>query len=63
MKKICNIAFISIFILTIVLISLCITIKDDKEFSENENRYLSEKPKISINNLVTGKYFKDFEAI
>ena len=34
---------------------------DDKEFSENENRYLSSKPKISISNILTGKYFKDFE--
>lgn len=61
MKKISNIIYITVFILTIVLLPLCMAITDDKEFSENENRYLSGRPKISINSILTGKYFENFE--
>ncbi len=61
MKRISNIIYIVVFILTIILVPLFILITKDKEFSKNENRYLSGKPKISIHNVVTGKYFKDFE--
>lgn len=61
MKKISNIVYIIVFILMIILIPLCIIISKEREFSENENRYLSGKPKMSVNNVVTGKYFKDFE--
>lgn len=61
MRRISNIVYISVFILTIILVPLCIFITKDKEFSENENRYLSEKPKISINDILTGKYFENFE--
>lgn len=61
MKKKINIVFISIFILIITLVPVIMAFTEDKEFSENENRYLSNKPKISINNILTGKYFKNFE--
>lgn len=61
MKRISNILFIIIFILLIILVPLSIILINDKEFSENENRYLSGKPKISINDILTGKYFENFE--
>lgn len=61
MKRISNIIFISIFILFIILVPLAIIFSNDREFSENENRYLSSKPKISINDILTGKYFENFE--
>lgn len=61
MKKVINIVFISIFILIISLVPLTIAFTEDKTFSENENRYLTSKPKISISDILTGKYFKNFE--
>lgn len=61
MKRIFNIFFITIFILLIILVPLSIAFSNDREFSENENRYLSGKPKISINDILTGKYFENFE--
>ena len=45
MKRISNIIYIVVFILTIILVPLFILITKDKEFSKNENRYLSVKPK------------------
>lgn len=61
MKRKLNITFISIFILIIVLVPLIIAFTEDKKFSENENRYLSSKPKMSVSDILTGKYFKNFE--
>lgn len=61
MRKKINIVFIVIFISIIILVPLTMAFTEDKEFSENENRYLSSKPKISTSNILTGKYFKDFE--
>lgn len=61
MKKKINIVFISIFISIIILVPLTMAFTEDKEFSENENRYLSNKPNISINDILTGKYFNNFE--
>jgi len=33
----------------------------DKAFSEKENRYLSQRPSLSMETLSSGKYMKDFE--
>ena len=52
MKKMISI-IISVIIL--LLFTLMILFKKDY-FSENENRYLEEFPKFSINNLFSGKY-------
>ena len=49
MKKKINIIFIVLFIIIIILVPITMAFTEDKEFSENENRYLSSKPKISIN--------------
>ena len=57
MKKI----LIIIFLFIIIATPLFIFITKDKEFSENENRYLSSKPKFSFENIVSGKFFKDAE--
>lgn len=61
MKKKINIIFIVLFIIIIILVPITMAFTEDKEFSENENRYLSSKPKISINEILNGKYFKNFE--
>lgn len=61
MKNKINIVFISIFISIIILVPLTMAFTEEKEFSENENRYLSNKPNISINDILTGKYFNNFE--
>lgn len=61
MKRISNIIFISIFVSLIIIVPITIILSNDREFSENENRYLSGKPKISINDILTGKYFESFE--
>lgn len=61
MKKKINIIFIVLFIIIIILVPLTIDFTEDKEFSENENRYLSSKPKMSINKIWTGEYFRNFE--
>lgn len=34
----------------------------DKEYSENENRYLAQKPKISFSTIADGSYMKDTES-
>lgn len=47
-------AFISIFFLLNLIIP-------DREFSENENRYLEQLPKFSFENLFEGKFTADFE--
>ena len=61
MKKINNIFLTIIFLFIIIITPLFIIITKDKEFSENENRYLSSKPKFSFENIVSGKFFKDAE--
>ena len=34
----------------------------DVEFSENENKYLDQLPKVSLKNIMNGKFESDFEA-
>lgn len=49
------------FLLTIfVFVGLNLTIKD-KEFSENENRILQQKPKFTFDRLFEGRYTKKYE--
>ena len=33
----------------------------DKDFSESENRFLSQKPKFSVDNLIEGRFTSKFE--
>lgn len=43
-----------------ILVVLNIVIKD-KDFSESENRYLSSKPKFSVDRLIDGRFSKKYE--
>lgn len=62
MKKISKIIFIIIFIAIILIVPAIIFISKDREFSDNENRYLSQKPKLIFDNIISGKYFQDVES-
>lgn len=55
MKKV-RIIIIIVFIVFFVLISGASLIIKDREFSPNENRYLSETPELSWDNILSGKF-------
>ena len=40
--------------------ALTFTLKD-REFSENENRYLAQKPYVSLERIKTGEFMRDME--
>lgn len=61
MKRICNIGLSLAFILLLAIISFSNILIRDKGFSQNENRYLSQKPILTIENVLSGKYMKDVE--
>lgn len=61
MKKIHNTILAITFVIMIFAVFLSNMIKPDKDFSQNENRYLSKKPKFSVERLLSGKYTKDME--
>lgn len=61
MKKQINIIFIITFIIILILPTIYNFFTEDKKYSENENRYLSEKPHLTNYTLLSGQYFKDFE--
>lgn len=46
-------------LLTYMLLNL---ISRDKEYSEQEDRMLTQRPKLSMDNIVTRKYMKEYEA-
>ena len=58
MKKIISI------IISIIIISLLLAlfIMPKKEFSYNENRYLSKFPKLTLDSFISGKYMKNIES-
>ncbi len=60
-KKNCIIVSV-IFIIIIAAFFISGIISDDREFSENENRKLSEKPELSFSAVVSGKYSDAFES-
>ena len=60
MKKI-RIAITIIFIAFITAVSGISLIMKDRSFSPNENRYLAETPKISVDNILSGKFQDDLE--
>lgn len=60
MKK-TSIIFIIAFIICLIFIAISFIMVEDKEFSENENRYLASKPRLTWNNIITGKFSKNFE--
>lgn len=61
MRRICNIGLSVGFILILTIILFSYILAEDQEFSENENRYLSQKPIMTIEDILSGKYTKDVE--
>ena len=51
--------YIFIILASCLLISL---FHQDIKFSEDENRYLAEKPKLSVNKVLDGSYEKEFDT-
>lgn len=51
-----------IFGIITITLSLLLILLPKEQFSENENRYLSDFPEFSFNNLITGNFVKDFES-
>lgn len=62
MKNTYNNAKIIIFGLTLGILFAGAVIHKPIKFSEAENRYLAERPKFSLQNLLDGTYMKDYES-
>ena len=65
MDKKNHISFLNIFIfmsLIYLITILNMLAPKDKTISEVENRTLAQKPIFSMDNLLSGKYFRDFES-
>lgn len=60
MKKI-RVINVLVFLSFIAFVSVGSLLAGDREFSPNENRYLEEKPKISVDNILSGKFQDDLE--
>ncbi len=56
-----NITIILVFATLILGFMVWGLLEADKEFSENENRYLQEKPVFSLGNVLDGTFEKNFE--
>ena len=54
----CAILFL-FFLASVTIIGI---VKKDREFSENENRYLSELPSFSWEQILSGKYQEQLES-
>ena len=52
----------SISVIIILLCSFLTLVIKDKEYSENEKRYLAQKPKFSFSSLTDGSYTQDVES-
>ena len=55
MKK-ARLTIVIVFIAFLVLISGGSILMKDRKFSPNENRYLAESPKVSVDNILSGKF-------
>lgn len=62
MSKPSNIVQIVLFLAFIALFSLLFLIVPDRDFSEQENRYLSKAPKFTFEELFSGEFTQDFES-
>lgn len=51
-----------VFIVLLLVVFVFNTAKRDKDFSEEENRVLAEKPKLTWDSVLSGEYMKDFET-
>ncbi len=61
-ENLCNIITALILVAILIFVSLFTLIGKDKEFSENENRNLAQKPKFSMSALASGKFMQDTES-
>ena len=55
MKKI-SVTMIVIFVAFLALVSGGSLLMKDREFSPNENRYLAEPPRLTVDNILSGKF-------
>jgi len=62
MKKICERIAVILFLTSLWIVLLSIFLVNDKEYSENENRYLTTKPDISMEDVTSGKFMDTFET-
>lgn len=60
LKKI-RVMVVMVFLSVLAFVSVGSLIAKDREFSPNENRYLEEKPKLSLDNIMSGKFQEDLE--
>ncbi len=58
-KKISDIIFIALICTVILAIGIMIILLPSKQFSQKENRPLSQAPIFSVERLLNGKYFED----
>lgn len=61
MKKIGQITAILLFLAMLYGIPVSFLIQKDIAFSENENRYLADKPLLSLENMLSGKFMEGTE--
>lgn len=61
MKKLYQVTVIVLFLAMLFLTPICLLLKEDADFSEKENRYLSGKPKISEQAIRSGKFMEEVE--
>lgn len=61
MKRKGRIAGIVLFLAALYIVPVSFAVRDDREFSENENRYLEQKPELSVQALLSGEYMEDAE--
>ena len=60
MKKI-RVTMIVIFVAFLALVSGGSLLMKDREFSPNENRYLAEPPRLTVDNILSGKFQDSLE--
>ena len=60
-ERINHIITICLFCLILGGISIGSILKKDSHFSETENRILKQKPELSLENIKSGKYEKEYE--
>lgn len=62
MKRQYNLIICALFALYIGGFFIINMLSPQKTFSENENRYLAQRPEFSVNALINGSFTKDFET-
>lgn len=55
-------ATIALFVLILAAASVMSVIMPDREFSPTENRMLSQRPRISLQSVMDGKFMNDYES-